>query len=102
MSVYVVGEPPLVEAFELIGVPGQVPSPGQDVAALASDLARSGRVQLLLVQSELAAALSEEAIDRLSRRFGCLVLEVPGVGEVEAPEASAFLHGVRSAVGAVR
>jgi len=101
MSVYVVGDGPMVEAFELIGVPGRVPSPGQDVAALLEELARSGRVQLLLIQAALAAAVGEDQIDRLSRKFGCLVLAVPGVGE-EAPEASAFLRGVRSAVGAVR
>ena len=102
MSVYVVGDAPLVEAFELIGVPGTVPAPGQDVAGLLMDLARRGGAQLVLIQAELAANLSEEQLDRLGRRFGCLVLEVPGVGEVQTPDAAEFLRGVRSAVGAVR
>jgi vacuolar-type H+-ATPase subunit F/Vma7 len=102
MSLFVVGDAPLVEAFELIGAPGLTPAPGQDLPALLTDLARGGRAQLLLVQAALAATLSEEQIDRLGRKFGCLVLAIPGVGEGPAPDAGEFLRGVRSAVGAVR
>lgn len=102
MSVHVVGDEPLVEAFELIGVPGQTPAPGQDLAALLEALARGGQAELVLVQSALAATVPEECLDHLGRKFGCLVLAIPGVGEGPAPGAGEFLRTVRSAVGAVR
>jgi len=100
MSIYAVGDAPLVEAFELVGVPGRVPQPGQDVGELVTELARSGGVQLLLIQTSLATGLSEDLIDQLARKLGCLVLEIPGVGEAP-PEPKTFLRMVQSAIGAV-
>jgi vacuolar-type H+-ATPase subunit F/Vma7 len=101
MSVYVVGDPPLVEAFALIGVPGQAPKPGCKIDVLIADLAQTKRFPLLLVQDKYGAALSEEQLDTLARKLRCLVLEIPGIGEA-VPEPGPLLRAVRSAIGAAK
>lgn len=101
MNFYVIGDSAMVEAFELIGIPGEVVGPGQEIAPLLDRLARAGSDRLVLVQSGLAASLSDEYLDQLARRWSCLVLETPGVGEA-APERDDFLRSVQTAIGAVR
>ena len=98
MSIYVVGEAPTVEAFELIGVPGRILESGADVAAVLNELARTSKVQLVLVQSVFAAQLAEDQLDQLGRKFGCLVLEIPGVGQ-PAPDGRAFRQSVQRSIG---
>ncbi|MBI3462208.1 MAG: hypothetical protein HY000_03990 [Planctomycetes bacterium] len=100
MNICAVGDAPMVEAFELVGVPGHVPEPGQDIGELLTQLAAASGGQLLLLQASLAAGLSEDRAEWLARKFNCLVLEIPGVCE-EAPDPFRFLRTVQSAVGAV-
>jgi vacuolar-type H+-ATPase subunit F/Vma7 len=100
MNIYVVGDVPLVEAFEVIGIPGRMPRPGQGVNELVAELARGEGAELVLVQTALAARLSNDQFDQLARRWGCLVLEIPGVGEA-VPDPAEFLRTVQSAMGAV-
>jgi vacuolar-type H+-ATPase subunit F/Vma7 len=100
MSICVVGDAPLVEAFELAGIPGRVPKPGQDVGELLTELARGGGARLLLIQAALAAGLAESLVDRLAR-LGCLVLAIPGFGE-PSPDPTAFARAVQSAIGAAK
>ena len=100
MNMYVIGDSSMVEAFELIGIPGRVAEPGQDVVGLLDELARGKKAKLVLIQTALAAGLSNDQFDQLARRWGCLVLEIPGVGEA-APDPAEFLRTVQSAIGAV-
>ena len=97
MSIYVVGEPPTVEAFELIGVPGRALEAGQDAGAAVTELARSG-AHLVLVQSTYVTQLTEDQLDQLGRRFGCLVLEIPGISQA-APDAKTFRQSVQRSIG---
>ena len=101
MNIYVVGDSSMVEAFKLIGILGQVPESGQDVGELLTELARRKKTQLVLVQTAVAARLSDDQFDQLARRWGCLVLEIPGVGEA-VPKPEEFLRTVQSAIGAVK
>ena len=100
MNMYVVGDLSMVEAFELIGTPGRVIKPDEDVGAVLAELARSQTAELVFVQTAFAARLSNNQLDQLARRWGCLVLEIPGVGEV-APDPAEFLRTIQSAIGAV-
>jgi vacuolar-type H+-ATPase subunit F/Vma7 len=101
MSICVVGDAPLVEAFELAGIPGHVPKAGQEVGELLTELARGGGVQLLLIQTCLAESLAEVLVDQLARKHSCLVLAIPGVNEA-SPDPTTFVRTVQSAIGAVR
>jgi vacuolar-type H+-ATPase subunit F/Vma7 len=98
VSIFVVGEAPTVEAFESIGVPCRILEPGADVAAVVNELARTSKVQLVLVQSVFAAQLAEGQLDQLGRKFGCLVLEIPGIGQA-APDARTFRQSVQRSIG---
>jgi vacuolar-type H+-ATPase subunit F/Vma7 len=100
MNIYAIGDRALVEAFEVIGIPGRVPRPGEDVGELVAELARGEGAELVLVQTALAAGLSNDQFDQLARRWGCLVLAIPGVGEA-VPDPAEFLRTVQSAIGAV-
>ena len=100
MNIYAIGDAPLVEAFEVIGIPGRVFSPRQDVGELVVELACSKGAELVLVQTALAARISNDQFDQLARKWACLVLEIPGVGET-APDATEFLRTVQSAMGAL-
>jgi vacuolar-type H+-ATPase subunit F/Vma7 len=100
MNMYVVGDSSMVEAFELIGIPGRMVEPGQDVGELVVELARSEGAELVLVQTALAARLTNDQFDQLARRWKCLALEIPGVGEA-IPDSAEILRTVQSAIGAV-
>ncbi len=100
MNIFVVGDEPMVEAFEVIGIPGRVLVPDQDVAELLLELAGDQGTELVLVQSSLATRLSDEYLDDLAHRLSCLVLEVPSVGE-PAPDSATLLQSIQSAIGAV-
>lgn len=97
MSIYVVGDRTTVEAFELIGVPGRALETNGDVAAGVSELARSG-AQLVLVQTTFVDQLTEDQLDQLGRRFGCLVLAIPGIGQA-APDAKLFRQSLQRSIG---
>ena len=97
MSIYVVGESPTVESFELIGIPGRALDTGEHVAMVVSELARSG-AQLVHVQSAYVTQLTEDQLDQLGRRFGCLVLAIPGIGQ-PLPDAKAFRQWVQRSIG---
>lgn len=97
MSIHVVGDRKVVEAFELIGIRGQVPN--ADIAALVTDLAERHHAQLVLIQSEWMTLLSEELLDHLARAFDCLVVEVPAVNR-QAPDSGKFARRIQTVVGA--
>ena len=100
MNIFVIGDEPLVEAFEMIGVPGRVPAPNQEIGELLHELATGRGAELVLLQSSLAARLSDGQLDNLAYRLGCLVIDVPGVGE-SGPDSTTLLRSVQSAIGAV-
>ena len=100
MNIFVVGDKPMVEAFEVIGIPGHVSAPNQDVGELLLELAGDQGTELVLLQSSLATRLSDEYLDDLAHRLSCLVLEVPSVGE-PAPDSATLLQSIQSAIGAV-
>ena len=100
MNIFVVGDEPMVEAFEVIGIPGRVLETDQDVAVLLLELAGDQDIELVLLQSSLATRLSDEYLDDLAHRLSCLVLEVPSVGET-APDSATLLQSIQSAIGAV-
>jgi vacuolar-type H+-ATPase subunit F/Vma7 len=100
VSIYVVGKSTTVEAFELIGVPGRALEAGEDVATVVNELARTG-VQLVLVQSAFVAQLTEDQLDQLGRKFACLVLEIPGIGQAP-PDAKVFRESVQRSIGVLR
>ena len=100
MNIFVIGDEPMVEAFEMIGVPGRVPVADQDVGELLHELATGRGAKLVLLQSSLAARLSDEHLDDVAHRLGCLVIDVPGVGE-SGPDSTTLLRSVQSAIGAV-
>jgi vacuolar-type H+-ATPase subunit F/Vma7 len=100
MSLFVMAEPVVREAFALVGIPGRTPGADEDLAAAVTDLARREGVRLLLLQSRYAARLTEADHEQLASRFGCVIAEIPGLGEA-APDAAAFRRQVRSAIGVV-
>ncbi|HJN46828.1 MAG: hypothetical protein CL477_09380 [Acidobacteria bacterium] len=98
MSVYVVGSPAMTGAFEVAGIPGCSPAPGQSIGELLVHLARDRGVELALVQLDLATGLSEDLLDELVQRWGCLVQEVPGPGD-PLPDAAHLRRRVEGVVG---
>ena len=99
MSIHVVGDRKLVEAFELIGLPGRVTGKGEDVVALVSGLASEHGATLVLMQSELMATLPDELLEQLAGVFGCLVVELPAVGQ-PPPDVGVFQRKMQSVMGA--
>lgn len=97
MSIYAVGGPTMVGAFEVVGIRGCVPARGEDLRALLTDLARHRGATLLLVESNLVAGLPDELLDEFRRR-GCLVQGVPGPGD-PLPDAAPLLRRVHAIVG---
>ncbi len=98
MNVQAVGDAAMVGAFEVIGIPGRVPEPGQDLGALLTVLAREHGARLLFVQTTLAASLSDARLDELRGRWGCLVQDVPGPGD-PVPDVTQFRRRVQAVVG---
>jgi vacuolar-type H+-ATPase subunit F/Vma7 len=98
MSIHALGDRTLVEAFELIGVPGTVTDSDRDIAGLLDELARAHHARLLLVQDSLLAPVGEAVLDRLARECDCLVLEIPGVGK-PPPDQDRFRRVLRSSIG---
>jgi vacuolar-type H+-ATPase subunit F/Vma7 len=88
----------MVEAFELVGVPGHVLAPGERATELLEKLARDQRAKLVLVQSAIMRELPASDVERLARRFDCLVLDAPGVGD-PAPEVGSLGRKLRRASG---
>ena len=100
MNIFVVGDEPMVEAFEVIGIPGRVLVTDQHVGELLLELAGDQSTELVLLQSSLATRLSDEYLDDLAHRLSCLVLEVPSMGE-PAPDSATLLQSIQSAIGVV-
>lgn len=98
MTIRIIGERKLVEAFELIGIPGIVAERDLDLVALVQEGARLG-AELVLLQSELMRRLPAAALQDPVGVLGCLVLEVPGVGH-PAPEACDLRHDLDRVIGA--
>ena len=101
MSTWVVGDRLMVEAFELAGVPGRIVTEGEGGRALLDELARSHGAKLLLVQPAISSVLPQGFVEQLAQKYGCLVVDVPGVGEC-APEGAALARRLRRAVGIER
>ena len=101
MSTCVVGDRLMIEAFELAGVSGRVPMEGEEAGALLEELARSHGVKLLLVHPAITRALPPGFVEQLAQKYGCLVVDVPGVGEC-APEGAELARRLRRAVGIER
>jgi vacuolar-type H+-ATPase subunit F/Vma7 len=98
MSLFVLGEPPVVEAFALIGVPGDTPAPGQDVGEVVAELAARKSVRLVLVQTHFAGQLTDAWLDWLARKHSCVVAEIPGLDGTPS-DAAPFRRHVQSAIG---
>lgn len=98
MSIWVIGERLMVEAFELVGIPGHVIAPGERIVGLLEKLARDQGARLVLVHPSIMGELRASDVERLARRFDCLVLDVPGIGE-PPPEADALGRKLRRASG---
>jgi vacuolar-type H+-ATPase subunit F/Vma7 len=98
MSTWVVGDRLMVEAFELAGIPGRIPSAGEGAGAVLEELARSQGAKLLLIDPAITSALPQGLVEQLAQKYGCLVLDIPGVGE-SAPEGAALARRLRRAVG---
>ena len=101
MSTWVVGDRLMVEAFELAGVPGRISTEGEGVGELLEELARSQGAKLLLIHPAITSALPQGFVDQLAQKYGCLVVDVPGVGE-SPPEGAALARRLRRAVGLER
>lgn len=100
MSLFVLGEPAVVEAFSLIGIPGRTPVVDQDLGKVIAELAAREGVRLVLVQQAFHARLSDDQIDQLSRKSSCIVLEIPGLNE-PIPDADPFRQYVQRSIGVV-
>ena len=98
MSIWAIGDRLMVEAFELVGIPGRVIAPGERASELVDQLARDRGASLILIHPAIRSGLSESDIERLARRFDCLVIDAPGVGE-QSPEAGALGRSLRRALG---
>ncbi len=97
-NIHVVADPPVLEAFELIGLRGQLPPSNRNLGDWLAELVHVEGVQLLLIQSRFAAQLAEEQLDQLTGKLGCLVVEVPGLGEA-APDPAEFRRWMHRAIG---
>lgn len=100
MSLFVLAEPPLIEAFSLIGVPGQTPEPDRDLEGLIGTLAEKEGVRLVLAQHPFAARLNDDQLDRLARKCSCIVVEIPGLNE-PPPDVAPFRQRVQRSIGVV-
>ena len=98
MSIWAIGDRLMVEAFELVGIPGRVIAPGERASELVDQLARDRGARLILIHPAIRSGLPESDVDRLARRFDCLVIDAPGVGE-PPPEAGALGRSLRRALG---
>lgn len=98
MTIFAIGDRLMVEAFELVGIPGRVIAPGERVSELVYQLARDRGARLILIHPAIRSGLPEGDVERLARRFDCLVIDAPGVGELP-PEAGALGRSLRRALG---
>lgn len=98
MSLYVLADPLVVEAFSLIGVPGQTPHAEENLAASIADLARGAGVRLVLVQEEIATRLADADLDRLAGSFSCAVVPIPGLAGA-APDLGSFRSQLQALIG---
>ena len=98
MSIWVIGDRLMVEAFELVGIPGRVLAPGERASELVDQLARDHGARLIIIQPAIRSGLRESDVERLARRFDCLVIDAPGVGE-PPPDAGAIGRSFRRALG---
>ena len=99
MSIFVMGDQPTCEAFELIGVAGSTPEAGASIEeAIVRLLDEHQEAELVLVQSSLVDGVSEVFLEETARSRGCLVVAVPSPGE-SPPDPASYLREVRSAFG---
>jgi vacuolar-type H+-ATPase subunit F/Vma7 len=98
VSIWVIGDRLMVDAFELVGVPGRVIAPGERAGDLAEQLARDRGARLILIHPAIRSGLRAREVERLARRFDCLVIDAPGVGE-PPPDADALGRSLQRALG---
>lgn len=98
LSIWAIGDRLMVEAFELVGIPGRVLAPGEKASELLEKLAKDQGARLILVHPGIRCGLPESDVERLARRFDCLVVDAPGVGE-PPPEVGALGRSLRRASG---
>ena len=98
MSVYAVGDTQTLDLFELAGIPGRITTEEESLADILTELSATAGAEIVFVQAGLVSSLSETQLDELTRNLGCLVVQVPGIGE-SIPDATDFGRHLRAAMG---